>query len=51
MQIKYDGRTINPMESDNILSLKIVQNAAESIEYRQSNEDGFTNLVVSKVKE
>lgn len=50
IQIKYDGKIINPLESDNILSLKIAQNASESIEYKQSEDEGFTNLVVSKIK-
>jgi len=50
MQIKYDGKLINPLESDNILSLKIARNAAESIKYKQVEDEGFTNLIVSKIK-
>ena len=50
MQIKYDGKEINPLESDNILSLKIARNAAESIAYNQARDEGFTNLIVSKIK-
>lgn len=50
MQIRYDGDLWNPLESDNILSLKIAQNASESIEYKQIEDEGFTNLVVSKIK-
>jgi len=50
MLIKYDGEVFNPLESDNILSLKIAKNASESIEYKQIDDDGFTNLVISKIK-
>lgn len=50
MQIKYNGASFNPKESDNILSLRIAGNAAESIEYCGINEDDFTNLVVAKIK-
>ena len=49
MQIKYDGKRWNPMESDNVLVLKIVQNAVDSLKYKQI-EDGFTNLIVAKIK-
>lgn len=50
MQIRYDGDVYNPLDSDNILSLKIAKNASESIEYKQIDDDGFTNLVISKIK-
>ena len=50
MQIKYNGARFNPKESDNMLSLKIAENAAASIEYSESREDDFTNLVVAKIK-
>lgn len=50
MQIKYDGKEINPLESDNILSLRIAQNAAEHIEYKKINDESYTNLVISKIK-
>lgn len=50
MQIRYDGERLNPLESDNILSLKIAKNAAESIGYEKTNAEGFTNLIVSKIK-
>jgi len=50
MQIKYGGKMINPLESNNVLSLKIALNAAESVEYKQINDEGFTNLVLSKIK-
>lgn len=50
MQVKYNGARFNPRESDNILSLKIAENAAESIEHSEICEDDFTNLVVAKIK-
>lgn len=33
-----------------MLSLKIAENAAESIAYSEIGEDGFTNLVVARIK-
>ena len=50
MQAKYNGKTFNPINSDNILSLKIAQNAAESIEYSEISEDEYTNLIIAKIK-
>ena len=50
MQIKYSGARFNPKESDNTLSLKIVENAAESIEYSEICEDDLTNLAVLQIK-
>ena len=50
MLLKYDGKRFNVNESDNFISLKIAQKAAESIEYSEIKEDGFTNLVIVKIK-
>ena len=50
MTIKYDGKPFNVKDSDNILSLKLAENASESIEYSEINEDGYTNLVSVKIK-
>jgi hypothetical protein len=50
MLLKYDGKRFDVNESENFISLKIAQNAAESIEYSQIEEDGFTNLVIVKIK-
>ncbi len=50
MQIKYSGKGFDPKDSDNILSLKLAENAAQSIEYSEIDEEGFTNLVVAKIK-
>ena len=50
MQFKYSGAAFNPNESDNMLSLKLAQNATQSICYETIDEDGFTNLVTAKIK-
>ena len=50
MYLKYDGAAFDVRQSDNLLSLKIAQNASQSIEYAEVNEDGFTNLVTVKIK-
>ena len=33
-----------------MLSLKLAENAAQSIEYKETDTDGFTNLVIAKIK-
>ena len=35
MQIKFNGERFNPLDSENLLSLKIAKNAAQSIEYKE----------------
>lgn len=50
MLLKYDGKHFDARESDNILSLKLAENASQSIEYTEISEDGFTNLVTVKIK-
>ena len=50
MLLKYDGKQFDIRDSDNILSLKLAENASQSIEYSEINEDGFTNLVTVKIK-
>lgn len=50
MQMKYDGPWFNPKESDNMLSLKLAGNAAESIVYSGISEGEFTNCVIAKIK-
>ena len=50
MQIKYNGEQFDPQDTDNILSLKLAQNAATSIEYSAAPESEFGNTVVVKVK-
>jgi polar amino acid transport system ATP-binding protein len=50
MYLKYNGKPFDPRSSDNILSLKLAQNASQSIEYSEINEDGYTNLVTVLIK-
>lgn len=50
MQIKYSGKQFDPRDSDNLLSLKLVENAAEYMEYHTICEDPFTNQIIVKVK-
>lgn len=50
MQFKYSGARFNPKDSDNMLSLKIAEKVATSIEYSEICEDDFTNLVIIKIK-
>ena len=50
MHLKYDGKIFDVRDSDNLLSLKLAQNAAQSISHTVLNEDGFTNLVTVKIK-
>ena len=50
IQFKYNGKQFNPMDSDNILSIKLAQNASESIVYSEINDDGYTNLLTVKIK-
>ena len=50
MLIKYSGAGFDVRESDNILSLRLAQNAAQSIDYAQINEEGYTNIVTVKIK-
>ena len=44
MQLKYNGARFDPKDSDNILSLKLAENAAESIEYSKIADGDFTIL-------
>ena len=50
MQIKYSGDHFDPRNSDNLLSLKIAENAAERIEYRPIEEDGLSNQVTAVIR-
>ena len=50
MEIRYDGMQFNPMESDNLLSLKLAQNATESLVYEKIDDGKYTNRVVAKIK-
>jgi len=50
MQIKYSGKPFDPKSSDNLLSLTLAENAAESICYEPAEADGFTNLILAKIR-
>ena len=50
MLFKYNGKPFDVRDSDNILSLKLAENASESIQHTEIGEDGFTNLVTVKIK-
>lgn len=50
MKIKYSGPCFDPESSDNMLSLKLAKNAAESIDYVKIDDDGFTNAVTVIIK-
>ena len=56
MGIKYTGDSFNPMNSDNILALKILESVTEKIEYTdlaaggKSADGPFTNLIHMKIR-
>jgi len=50
MQLKYDGKHFDVRESDNIISLRLAENASQSIEYSKIDENGFTNLLSIRIK-
>ena len=49
-EIRYDGAAFDPRTTDNLLSLKLAENASESIDHAGIDEDGYTNLVTVKIK-
>ena len=50
MLIKYDGKSFDVRDTDNFLSLKLAENASQSIDYAQTVDGEFTNLVTAKIK-
>ncbi len=50
MKIKYGGDAFDPKNSDNIISLKLAENAAESIVYENVRDGEFSNLVTVTIK-
>ena len=50
MQVKYSGEIFDPADTENILSLKLVENAAEKIAHAAIQEDAFTNRVDLTIK-
>ena len=51
MQIKYTGEIFNPLESDNELSLKLLEGITESIVHNNSDDEEYTNVLMVDVKE
>ena len=50
MVMKYDGERYDVRNTPNVISLAIAEAAAQSIEYEEIDEDGYTNLVSVKIK-
>ena len=50
MQIRYSGKAFDPADEDNALSMKLVENAAEHIEYLSTQEDELTNQINITIK-
>lgn len=56
MEIKYTGGRFDPMNSDDILALKILESVTEKIEYTDLTAEGksadgpFTNLIHMKIR-
>ena len=51
MQIKYTGGIFNPCESDNALSLKLLEGITESINHSECSDGEYTNAVQIDIKE
>ena len=50
MSMKYDGVHFDVRNTSNVISLAIAKASAESIDYAEISEDGFTNLITVKIK-
>ncbi len=50
MIVKYDGEQADPTRSDNVLSVKLIENATESIEYEKVKDETYTNVVRFRIK-
>ncbi len=48
--VRYSGEPFNPQDSENSLSLAIVNNLAQSMEYTACPDDPYRNQVVIRVK-
>lgn len=51
MQVKYTGEIFNPCESDNELSLKLLEGVTESITHNECSDSEYTNVVTVDIKE
>ena len=50
MQIRYSGMVVDLAAADNVLSMKLVENAAEHIEYLAIQEGALTNQITVTIK-
>ncbi len=50
MTVKHDGVGIDPSRSDNLLSVKLIENATERVEYEKINDGVYTNAVRLHIK-
>jgi len=50
MQIRYSGDAYDPMTTDNLLSLKLAQNASQCIDYKRIDSPPYSNLVTAKIR-
>ena len=51
MQMKYSGKIFNPCESDNELSLKLLEGITESIVHNKNDDNEYTNVLMVDIKE
>ncbi len=45
VDVKYNGKPLDPRETENVLSLKLLDNAADEIEYKSTPDAEYTNNV------
>ena len=50
MQLKYSGACFDPRQTENVLSLKLAENAAREITHSMICEENYTNLVTVVLK-
>jgi len=50
MQFQYSGAPFDPQDTDNLLALKLAQNAAIQIQYRQMSNEELTNCVTAIIR-
>ena len=51
LEIKYTEKNFNPLESDNALSLKLLEGVTEGIEHSECSYEEYTNVVKVDIKE
>lgn len=50
MLIRYSGDVYDPTTTDNLLSLKLAQNAAEYIEYAPIDDNPYSNQITARIR-